>query len=362
MEGRPKLETKDLKRLKKEKKRMNAEKLIKTLERRELLKSEAAANSAKPVPKNIISGLSTDVKGREFTVSIAVPGSILDNAQTPELRTYLAGQVARAAAVFNVDEVIVFDDDVVGDAANSDLSARKSRGCEQLSRILQYLECPQYLRKHFFPIHRDLQYAGVLNPTDMPHHLRATENSLYREGVVTDRPAKEGHSFVNIGLKGDCLVKRSIKPGMRVTVRLSDNYEFESKLSGSVVSPSEPRTKAGLYWGYTVRTAKDLSTVLTGCSYKDGYDLTVGTSEKGEDVDGISLPQFSHLLVVFGGVGGIEAALEVDEQLEADDPKDLFDKYVNSCPYQGSRTIRSEEAILITMAALRGKISAALSS
>ena len=32
--------------------------------------------------------------------------------------------------------------------------------------------------------------------------FRATENSLYREGVVTDRPAKEGHSFVNIGLKG----------------------------------------------------------------------------------------------------------------------------------------------------------------
>jgi predicted SPOUT superfamily RNA methylase MTH1 len=26
-------------------------------------------------------------------VSIALPGSILDNAQSPELRTYLAGQV-----------------------------------------------------------------------------------------------------------------------------------------------------------------------------------------------------------------------------------------------------------------------------
>lgn len=27
------------------------------------------------------------------TLSIALPGSILDNAQSPELRTYLAGQV-----------------------------------------------------------------------------------------------------------------------------------------------------------------------------------------------------------------------------------------------------------------------------
>ena len=31
--------------------------------------------------------------GRLFTVSIALPGSILENAQSPELRTYLAGQV-----------------------------------------------------------------------------------------------------------------------------------------------------------------------------------------------------------------------------------------------------------------------------
>lgn len=44
------------------------------------------------------------------TVSIAVPGSILENAQSPELRSYLAGQIARAACVFKIDEVIVFDD------------------------------------------------------------------------------------------------------------------------------------------------------------------------------------------------------------------------------------------------------------
>ncbi|KAG8330822.1 hypothetical protein J6590_054110 [Homalodisca vitripennis] len=39
-----------------------------------------------------------------YTISIAVPGSILDNAQTSELRTYLAGQVARAASIYCVDE------------------------------------------------------------------------------------------------------------------------------------------------------------------------------------------------------------------------------------------------------------------
>lgn len=43
-------------------------------------------------------------------MTVALPGSILDNAQSAELRTYLAGQIARALAVFAVDEVVVFED------------------------------------------------------------------------------------------------------------------------------------------------------------------------------------------------------------------------------------------------------------
>ena len=34
----------------------------------------------------------------------------------------------------------------------------------------------------------------------------------------------------------------------------------------------------------------------------------------------------------------------------------LFDLYLNTCPDQGSRTIRSEEAILISLSTLRPKI------
>ena len=53
--------------------------------------------------------LSGDV-GAPCTVSIALPGSIVDNAQSVELKTYLAGQIARAAVVFRVDEIVVFDE------------------------------------------------------------------------------------------------------------------------------------------------------------------------------------------------------------------------------------------------------------
>lgn len=150
-----------------------------------------------------------------------------------------------------------------------------------------------------------------------------------------------------------CLV-----PNTRVTVKM-DNYTGIKKLQGKVVAPSEPREKLGLYWGYTVRLARNLGAVITECPFEDGYDLTIGTSERGESVDSLDMLPFRHLLVVFGGLHGLEASLEADPNLDEEDPGLLFHHYINSCPGQGSRTIRTEEAILITMSSLRPKIAAA---
>lgn len=49
-----------------------------------------------------------------------------------------------------------------------------------------------------------------------------------------------------------------------------------------------------------------------------------------------------HLLVVFGGLKGLEASLDNDQSLQMDDVSLLFDHYLNTCPGQGSRTIRTE--------------------
>lgn len=49
-----------------------------------------------------------------------------------------------------------------------------------------------------------------------------------------------------------------------------------------------------------------------------------------------------HALVVFGGLQGLEAAVDADPNLEVADPSVLFDFYVNTCLSQGSRTIRTE--------------------
>ncbi|XP_012253005.2 putative methyltransferase C9orf114 [Athalia rosae] len=299
------------------------------------------------------------------TISIAVPGSILDNAQSSELRTYLAGQIARAACIYKIDEVIVFND--LGDVLEEEKKKLRKDDtfgevrveCLQLARILQYLECPQYLRKYFFPIHNDLKYAGVLNPLDAPHHLRQQDVSLFREGVVTNKPIKAGKgSQVNVGLLNDVTVDKVLTAGLRVTVKIPLQQRSPKKLEGIVVPPTVPRSEIGIYWGYAVRVANNLTEVITKCPYKEGYDITIGTSDKGTAIDQVPAGgiNYNHGLIVFGGLCGLESALENDPHLNEDDPSVVFDKYFNICPLQGSRTIRTEEAILIALSELRTKL------
>nr|XP_023017553.1 LOW QUALITY PROTEIN: putative methyltransferase C9orf114 homolog [Leptinotarsa decemlineata] len=309
------------------------------------------------------------VESKELsTLSIAVPGSILENAQSLELRTYLAGQIARAACIFQVDEIVVFDD--YGDVASAKkstlendagtVSARHS--CIQLGRILQYLECPQYLRKHFFPIHKDLKFCGILNPLNAPHHLGPSEEFSFRKNQFYLNFCKlfivKG-SFIYIYFLFQLVVDKLLTAGIRCTVKLLPQNEQSKKRKGVVVSPTTPKSETGVYWGYSVRIASSLSKVFSQCPYKNGYDLSIGTSDKGSSVDEFSCPTFNHMLVVFGGLQGIEAALENDDILNVDDPKLLFDHYLNTLPEQGSKTIRTEEAVLVSLSALRPKLNPA---
>ena len=92
----------------------------------------------------------------------------------------------------------------------------------------------------------------------------------------------------------------------------------------------------------------------------NGYDFVIGTSERGEELTPqktAALPPFQHLLVVLGGQAGIEAAAENDAELKlgAEDVGELFDWWVNCVVGQGSRTIRTEEAIWIVLGQMFGE-------
>lgn len=155
------------------------------------------------------------------------------------------------------------------------------------------------------------------------------------------------------------LVDKCLQPYVRVTVKLIPNSDNSKRQKGIVVAPSTPKNEAGIYWGYTVRNAKTINEVFTKCPHPSGYDLKIGTSDKGISIDQSDpkqLSHFKHALICFGGIHGLEAALENDQSIDEENPSKLFDVYLNTCPNQGSRTIRTEEAIFITLAELRSKM------
>ncbi|KAF6222965.1 hypothetical protein HO133_001016 [Letharia lupina] len=336
-------------------------------------------------------------EGRKYTLSIALPGSIIANAQTPELQTLLAGQIARALAVFCVDEVVVFDDGQLTQDAetHTTFSSTQKIGKEHnsysgytdpnffLAHILSYLETPPNLRKDLFPLHPDFRLAGSLPSLDMPHHVRMHDWCQYREGVtkreIPNRQERKiwrtppGHTYIETGLRTRVFISAVIAPETRVTVKFKDEEKPEeipgNELLAEAVAPSAPREEAGYYWGYSVRSASCISAVLTECPFDGGYDLTIGTSERGVPVSSLDstktpksqpIPEFAHMLIVFGGVGGLEVAVKADKELEnlgVKSPEALFDHWVNLCPGQGSRTIRTEEAVWLGLMGLRGVVS-----
>ncbi|KAK9161188.1 hypothetical protein Syun_007529 [Stephania yunnanensis] len=295
-------------------------------------------------------------KSRIRTVSIAVPGSIIDNAQSLELATRLAGQIARASTIFRIDEIVVFDNKSSGMYDSRVTTAGDEDGSESgspfLIRILEYLETPQYLRKSLFPRHNSLRFVGLLPPLDAPHHLRKHEWGPFREGVtLKEKTLSSVGTYVDVGLSKNVVIEDKLEPGKRVTVAMGTNRHLGADQLRKVVPFSTPREEEGLYWGYKVRYASSISSVFKECPYEGGYDHTIGTSEHGTIVHSMDLtiPKFSHLLIAFGGLAGLEESIEEDDSLKGKNANEVFDSYLNTCPNQGSRTIRTEEAIFISL-------------
>ena len=88
-----------------------------------------------------------------------------------------------------------------------------------------------------------------------------------------------------------------------------------------------PRTRPARKLAITGATVPDRRILLvlfsTECPFDGGYDMSVGTSERGNPLSTLLEngnpsciePSWKHLLLVFGGVSGLEAALSADCEL-----------------------------------------------
>ena len=317
-------------------------------------------------------------------MSVAVPCSCVGSGVTREARMAVAGQIARVLTIFQVDEVVVYNDGVSSSAAASGSGGGGHQGGAEgdvyfLARVLEYLETPQYLRKDLIRMHRDLNRVGALPPLEAPHHVRRNEWTRFREGIVVDdEGSAQRKNLVNVGLLKPVTVDVAVDPGLRVTVYLGGG---EGATKGLVVSPHAPRQEYGMYWGYAVRVAQDVRRAITDAPFADGYDVVIGADDdRGVALSGdnLVLSPFNHLLIVFAGLEGLDAAFEfadeedlnrdVDEGSDdggaagddgaakktttAQDAKAAIGLVLQVCPRRGSRSVRGEEAIAWTLATL----------
>jgi len=272
------------------------------------------------------------------SLSVLLPTSIVADAPNLQQKTIKVGLIGRALAIFRVGNVILYDDD---DPRTRDQAAES----KLVATLLRYIETPQYLRKLLFPRERDLRYAGLLPPLRTPHHPLGDERMKlgdYREAVVI-RTEKQG-SILEIGLREKGIIDERLKVGQRLTVRLSERLGKDR-----VAVTRAAREQVDEYWGYEVSPARNLADAL-----KDSKaDYIIGTSRYGknlyEAVRGIESSNPMRVVVAFGGP--YAGLLEICER-QGVDAKELFDVVINTIPNQGTATVRTEEALIVTLGLL----------
>ncbi len=283
-------------------------------------------------------------------LSIAIPASIISDIPHLREKTSRVGLVGRAAAIFRVNEVIVYPDNPLTNQAED---------ASLIATLLTYMETPQYLRKALFKLSPSLQYAGVLPPLRTAHHpLNRRSSDLktgeYREGVIVST-TREG-SLIDIGVERPALATDVQLPvGKRVTTRiLKTGKPVDVELAN--------RDQIPAYWGYLVTVKKR----PLGESIKQGgFDLTIATSKYGEPF-GLAIKQISEEWVKAGDVlvafGSPSAGLNEIIAREGLCLNDLVDFTVNTLPLQGTETVRTEEALIATLACFNATLSREASS
>ena len=271
-------------------------------------------------------------------LTIAIPASIISD--TPHLRekTAKVGLIGRAAAVFRVQNIIIYPD-------RNETDQRKE--IDLITTILRYMQTPQYLRKRLFKLDSKLKFAGILPPLQTPNHpIKSKSRKLqigeYRDGVVLSKE-KDGF-FIDIGVEklsllremnyqvGDIVTTQIIKKDKRIEVQSVDKNEIP------------------FYWGFSVITEKNsFGTIVLDKE----FDLIIATSKKGTNFVQC-MKEFAtrwksanNIIIEFGSPNRGLFEIAKDEGIDLIKHAEFI---INTIPHQGTKTIRTEEAIFSSLA------------
>ncbi len=272
-------------------------------------------------------------------ISIVLPASVIGVSEDLRVKTVRAGLIGRAAAIFRVNEVVIYlDDHSAGSLDNQRV----------FSKLLRYMVVPQYLRKIVFKKDEDLRFAGLLPPLKIPSHTvpssikHVTPGSFRLASIVK---AVRNRVVLEAGLE-----KKLVAPvpsptfkageGDMVLISVEEPSKLSAKIVGSDLSP--------FYLGYRVASPK-----ITLGKFLRSVDATkIGTSKHGvlawrrvHELKTI-VSGSERIMIVFGSPSmGLREILA----REKTNVEDVLDILINTVGDQGTETIRTEEALYITL-------------
>ena len=262
-------------------------------------------------------------------LSIFIPNSFLSESKDLKIRTYKVGILGRALAIFQADNVVIYNDDNV---KNED----GENDGRFIAEVLSYMNTPQYLRKQAFPIKAELKHVGILPPLRTPHHPVNSQPDVgdYRQGFTVKRNKKG--TFVDIGMDKLAFCKEQLSVKKIFDFKITKIAKKEV-----IVTPDKPDD---VYWGYNVISSnKSLKNSLKLIK----PNLVIETTRYGDYIDSIfdelkhKVDECNSIAILFGGP---YSSIQEDVSGQSWDLIKL-----NTIPDQGTETVRTEEAVVATL-------------
>ena len=279
-------------------------------------------------------------------ISIAIPSNVLENNKDLRAKTQKIGQIARACVIYNVEQIIIY-------SINKNFLKKFSKDIDLISKILEYLDCPQYLRRLLFPKLPIFNFVGLLPPLRTPPHpiekkISQILSGSIREGAVLF--SNKRFSEIDIGLEIPIKVEIPNLPlKSRITLKLKKQG---ANLSGKVIKKTDIRE----YWGYNIKIFNDS---ILQFMEKFKNHIIIATSRQGNplrknDLENFQFTANNKILLLFGSpnIGLFEIYESNGLKL-----KEMVEFVLNIAPQQGTKTIRVEEAILSTLSIVSNLIS-----
>ena len=277
---------------------------------------------------------------------VAIPDSSISDQQAKRDKSIKIAQFARAFSIFRVKKVYIYHD------KTSNIHRNDSR---ILKTILGYLDTPQYLRRRLYPLTPELEYAGILHPIKAPHHKKFEDIKSIRTGEIRVGVALKFkgamHVDVGLGMMIPCENISSAEEGKKVNVKFISGHPKPRVTKATMDDTSDG------YWGYDIIEVSSLHALLKEIKSKRNAEIVI-TSRNGstfkfkEDELFKSLKSIRNLLIVFG------APKRSVEQILSEEHHNLENcKFtLNMFPFQGTETVRLEEAIFGTLAILNNNL------